>query len=843
MSAFRAIQGPAAGSEPGVRTLPRLRRGLAAAAACAAAVLTGCFSSGGTGGGILQSTAGPSAGGTGRVVAEIQLDAPDRKTFIVRATVPVPPDTFPRADGLIPLTVLDWDGTETPTQVEAVTWYPDRTKGADVVEVLARVHRDHGIAPGTPITYQVVDSWQSPTKMLVDDNVLSLMSDPGSVLVVARDAFGNTYGADIARDLRLDYGAHQLRMLRDGPVAIQMATYHVLQPSGATPAGPPAGPLSHLFGVHAYFTSWRGEDVMSLDLRVHNGHSGLNGGTPLDNPLGKVYFESLELWLPQGWTASADVEDPAFGTATPITQQTWNVIPIVRARGDGKMHVMPSQGQFHRRLVVHPDGADFKARHFLETQELGFCRPGYVAGNELWSWWNSQTARYFPQSHRLPSLDHLGMSSVRSQLNGQFNQVRNVLASGQAGSYPVDHGMLGWAHPWGSRYGGMTGGSEIYLFDGIRTAYAASNRGYRLAQMTHRMYTSRHPVVLFNADGSATRASQWVVHGSSGDYLPFSFNLTLLGGNDPFGMSSTPVYHRNYVQANGLAPGYESNLLSFHPIDLQHHIRYTRSPKTLIWLGNDAIAKDDIRMAAELGRMSYQPLPNSNSGYADGWGLYRDITFTTNNPGRGFSFGRAEGWLTDAMCAAYAIGDDAWRGEALPWFQDVADTVSRGQASCSGFIQSIVNSKMFGGNYRARQSIEQAITENALRSMVETVFRGVDGARTVQTETALEDSAYGMVGPMAWHNGWHGPASYLAVAPLDFGQAPYCGSTPGQANGPDTYQIWATFAYAYELTGDSVFLNRAAEVLGGGDLLTQLEAGGYNALENRAALLALAQQY
>ena len=248
-------------------------------------------------------------------------------------------------------------------------------------------------------------------------------------------------------------------------------------------------------------------------------------------------------------------------------------------------------------------------------------------------------------------------------------------------------------------------------------------------------------------------------------------------------------------------------------------------------------------MAAELARMTYQPLPNSASGYMDVWGLARDVTSTTNNPGRGFSFGRAEGWMADAMCAAYSVADDAWRAEALPWFQTVSDVVARGQASCSGFIQSIVNSKMFNGNYRARQSIEQAITENALRSMVETVFRDVDSARTLQTEMTLENSAYAMVGPMAWHNNWHGPASYLAVAPLNGSLPPYCGSSPGQTNGPDTYQIWATFAFAYEMTGDQVFINRAAEALGGGDLRTLLESDGYNALENRAALMALAQEF
>ena len=52
----------------------------------------------------------------------------------------------------------------------------------------------------------------------------------------------------------------------------------------------------------------------------------------------------------------------------------------------------------------------------------------------------------------------------------------------------------------------------------------------------------------------------------------------------------------------------------------------------------------------------------------------------------------------------------------------------------------------------------------------------------------------------------------------------------------------AEIATAFELSGDTEFLLRAAQMLGGGDLLGTLEARGLDGIETTAALLALAQE-
>ena len=51
-------------------------------------------------------------------IAVIELGAPAVPIFILRATIPVPPRTFPRGDGLSPFQVIDCDGVAIPAQAE-----------------------------------------------------------------------------------------------------------------------------------------------------------------------------------------------------------------------------------------------------------------------------------------------------------------------------------------------------------------------------------------------------------------------------------------------------------------------------------------------------------------------------------------------------------------------------------------------------------------------------------------------------------------------------------------------------------------------------------------------------
>jgi hypothetical protein len=187
--------------------------------------------------------------------------------------------------------------------------------------------------------------------------------------------------------------------------------------------------------------------------------------------------------------------------------------------------------------------------------------------------------------------------------------------------------------------------------------------------------------------------------------------------------------------------------------------------------------------------------------------------------------------------------DDAWRAQVRPWLHAILDLVEDAQASCSGNILAMPQYNVFGSQYRCRQSIECAIMENALVGLRETVFVGADPVRTARLNAVLRRAFYAMISPLVWSDTHHGPWAMMAVGPFDMAQPLFCTWIPGDGNYgfADHYQIWSSFAYAWEITHDPIFLTKAAEALGVGDF-SGVQFQTANNIENKAALVALAQK-
>jgi hypothetical protein len=298
------------------------------------------------------------------------------------------------------------------------------------------------------------------------------------------------------------------------------------------------------------------------------------------------------------------------------------------------------------------------------------------------------------------------------------------------------------------------------------------------------------------------------------------------------------------VAAQGKKPWYEASLASFHAIDLQHLVRYTRSAKVLVWLGNDAISKDDMLAQAEGFRIGFPTVPQDLYGNVIPTGLFGMQRYVTQYPHTGVPFGRGESWGLDAALVAYSLSDDTWRAQARPWLRTILDVVETAQAACTNIIQATPQYNVFGSQYRCRQSIEAAIMENALVGLRETVFLGVDPQRTVRTDAVLRKAFYAMVSPLVWSQANHGPWAMMAVGPFDMSQPLYCTWIPQDGNYgiPDHYQIWSSFAYAWEITHDPVFLQKAAEALGVANFVAGAQSSSAGNVENKAALMALAQK-
>jgi len=394
----------------------------------------------------------------------------------------------------------------------------------------------------------------------------------------------------------------------------------------------------------------------------------------------------------------------------------------------------------------------------------------------------------------------------------------------------------------------MTGGSEIWMTEGLRTAASASANGLAYYRLLHRMQMDRMPLALYSIDGEPSCVEDWLQTGAQGvSYVPFEhFILPVLKPDDPFGFDEAPQFQIDHVVASGLRPDYYGTHTRYEAYDFQHFVRFTRGAKALAWLANDSLAQDDLRLAAEMFNLSFHEHANGYYGGIQGSGLRQKMEFVSQIPGKGLPFGRGEAWGLDCAMAAFAFSSPEWRDRKRPWFDLSLQVMSDGQSQCSGFIQSQVVPKFLGGKYHARQGIEQSITENMLRGMLKTVYEGQDPARTALCSDVLRASLYAFISDMAWFPGEHAPWSQTAVGPLDTWAPVYCHWSQIPLDGHSTYyetfQNWSSFAYAYELTNDTEFLLKATEEIGGGDLLTELQAQGLHNVENRASLIALMQR-
>lgn len=782
------------------------------------------------------SSASPVPSAPGPTVAVLEVEAP-APSFLLHGTLPVPPHTFPRADGRSPFALVDESGVTFAAQTETVSRYPSAARGADVVEVLAQVVLPPGRAPGELMRYRVILAPHDETPFVLSPAVAGLVNTPGAVTLLARDVFGNAYAADLLTDLREN--TSQLRVRRCGGALRTTSGFEVMMP--APPVEGAAGTLPHLFSVHAHSSIESGRAFLGLDLEISNGGSGHDPADEGDDALGDVYFEQLVLRVPAAWRVRHAFDDPYVGEEW--VQGGWRYHPIVARLPGDALHLMPSQARMLRRLALYLPEEEPAARAALSCGGLAFCRRGTLPdGRELWSWWNPRTARWFGEAVPMPALEYLGIDGLLAGIRQDLADVRAALAAGTPGPWPIVSGALGWAHPWGIEIGYMHGGTEIHLTDGVRTAATASVEGYRLWQIRQRMVASRHPIALYDGNGRPTHLEEWLVDGPHGPYNPTWLFLTpLLFLGDPWGITTSPSFQRDAVRSQGRQPSYEPALQAFEPIDVPHLVRATAAPKVLAWLGNDPLAKDELHLTAELLRMTYAPYPNDGWGYVAPTTMLSDELFVASHPHQGFDVNRYEGWLFDTIAAAYALADDSFRGRFRPWIEQFVAIVRDGQDACTGVIGTAPNWEQLGGRYRLRQSISEAILENGLAGLRSHALGHASPEHSAAIDEILAHSAEAAILPAYWNAASRRAWFWAATGPYDTDLPGYCGDVPDEAKiYTDNYQVWSTLARGFRLTADPTFLHRAEEMAEGDVAGVPWFGEGY--LENAASTIELFQE-
>jgi hypothetical protein len=389
----------------------------------------------------------------------------------------------------------------------------------------------------------------------------------------------------------------------------------------------------------------------------------------------------------------------------------------------------------------------------------------------------------------------------------------------------------------------MTGGDEIWLWDGVDVAAARSVNGIRSARLRMRMYTSRQPNALFELAGEPMSVEGWTRAGPSGPYMPvWWFNGPLLWVADPWGYGSADQSQRQLATSQGRLAPYDAAIRNYAPIDYQHYVRHTRTLKTLVWLANDPLAKLELEAQAESWRLSYPDVPQNTGGAAIETGYLADKRYAQAHPGNGLDFGRGEGWGLDSLVAWYSVASLDRRHTLQPFFSDLSQTLWDAQADCSGTLMASAASNIFGGLYSIRTQTETAIVEHALLGMRESVLLCADLSAAAQIADVLEGSYYSTISDLVWRSDRRGPLFKVAVGPYDRTQALYCSFVPTGGESPeiDSYQCPSSFAHAYRATQDQAFLRKASEMFQW-TTVQQVNDAPLSNWQNRLALQRLAQ--
>jgi len=637
-------------------------------------------------------------------------------------------------------------------------------------------------------------------------------------------------------DLENDAGT---RIHRWGSLVKTVRSYDVmLVTDDVTPQG---DAFPHFLGVHAYVTTMIGDPSVGLDLRFNNGPDDFYDQflpqlqhTPEveDDILGRLYFDRIDLYLLNDpndsitttWNMRQQSEDLYSHLATdpPVSMASlggsmYDVYPIVKPVNDGlKRHIIDNLGRFHRRLVVFPDGqaAADAAERRLRDNGLAFVNAGTRSSTNpspLWSWFEPSTARYFPQKALLPDINYssysyggvAGKRALNLALTDAYENLRDAVADPAiTPSKPDDQLVagLGWANPMGGPDGGGTSGNGIVALEGWRTLGAQSLDGWRRLMLRYRLLGDRQDNSVYDTDGEPSKVEKWLTTSSGAcSFCPDDTWRTAkhtLGKNVVAGSNFAIDY--NFVDtslppnAGVTAPDYATELVGldfgqsgqdgYKPIDDSHLCRISANCMALVWIGNDSVAKDDLRMLAEMGRLAHSRYPHQkfdgtappNEWSFEGGKLYELDRWVAYHPGFGFKATRAEGWVLQVVAGGFSVSSMTERLAFSDWFDSWLDVAELGMLEGVdvagvevGSFEAENHNKFYGSTPvfpepRARQVWEEMILDTGLRSVRKSYLLDVSMAAQLLDENQLK-SYQGLITEVTWPSTRSSP---WAIQPL-----------------------------------------------------------------------------
>jgi hypothetical protein len=627
--------------------------------------------------------------------------------------------------------------------------------------------------------------------------------------------------------------ARDLTWWRNGAIA------RTLRVAGELRLSPEDSSFDRFMGFVAYLTEVAGENVLIVEMRLHN-------ATAVAPIAGDLYFRDLTLELPEGWEISHLWPEPWAGGVEPSGRGARaRRHALIRRRSDGKPHFFKQMARRLFRFAIHRTGNQERARRLLEQTGFAVADPGVVkaadpAGPSTTLWSLQSLWHYFPQGEALPISQLRAGASPAALAARPFGGGKSLVWAALQNGSPLpswaNQGAAGPFHPYSISYGGGTGGEGIYQVDAIELAVTGDRSILHAYMAVQRMNTDRCAIGLYDLDGHVVDHEDfntgWVLHQPGG---------FAKGAEGEWTFSKAPQWRRDQVYAAGQQPDYESYLRSFSPYDFQHLVRCTSGSVALAWLDRDPLAWDEVETCGEMSWMwAHEGHGTLSAAFqrAQAW------------PGKGAAGGRDDGWAWLAVLARHQLVPRtsdyvARRARFASWIAIAKEVVKRAQLP-SGFWQAMESGKPFDqldGSSAVSQSIENGIFAGAVAAL----------ARSSGDSSLMDahlDAAVCLLN-FHWSPGTTGAWRIRAVRPVSPALPAYDSrdDVPPTAHLPqfdiDSTQLGAVLALARRtalVRGDDgalEILEKAADALTGytGKPVDVLKANILSNLEDRAVLL------
>jgi hypothetical protein len=735
------------------------------------------------------------------LLTRLEVEPPSFAPFLVQACVPVLPGDLDR-----PWLV---QGREVQRHVVA----RDPRGAPTVVQVVAPVVLEDRPAAGAEVSIDL--------ELAGDDDDPPALEGPSPF-----QARGRTLeGVELVLELedRTELVAHPIgggELRRDGPWLREVRRWDLF-----------AARRQSLAGVHAYATFRSDRRAVELVVHVANANV-LADGTGVD---GRVFYRSIAIrGLPRGWQvldqAPRASEDLAHG---------YLVAPLP----SGQVHYLPVRGSFMRRLVLSPPDELATSRELLDR--FGHGRAVGQRSYATVPAWGPTRSRLPETTDALKIGTRKGRDAARARCAGYVAELRAILASGRklpGDVQAVTTDALGPFHPIGRTIGYEHGGWWIGAFEG----YWQAREQLLLLDLWLAMDLERSPVWTADRDTGEPVSSHAFAAANAGAQ-PFDVHHTnnrVLGGI-PFYVDNVGArWNRTELEAP-----YMEALERWSPHDAQHGVRSTKNARALAWGAFDAYAVDHLRALATHYEHSLTAERVTNLRYQDPSLRARlALARARPNTAAGAGVGRGEAWMVDSMVTRYALEAPDWRARALPWFQDAAAWLEL-EAMPSSITQRWTRGICCPSpdpwrdtgvpqDEDVAQTFETGFVGLVAFELVRSVFAGVDDAAAKRAGALCIESARS-VHELAERAGTSCPPKWLLV---------------GKRGGPPYVRLelhpWGNeclhglfhLLFAFELSGERWFLERAAALLGQDELedvpgYVMREASTWNDLLPHAAAL------